>query len=73
MKIGIDEQALIDIARLPQDIIVLYKRKGFNRPGVSQYIEEPILYWLNQQLDLGMKHLSSYQEYAPLRSISYWK
>lgn len=69
LNLGICEQGLINIARLPQDIINLCKTKGFNHPEVSQYIEEPILYWLNQQLDLGVQYLKSYQESAPLRSI----
>lgn len=70
LNLGISEQSLISIARLPQDVINLCKAKGFNHPDVSKYIEEPMFYWLNQQLDLGMQYLRSYQEGAPLRTIS---
>lgn len=70
LKLGISEQSLINIARLPQDIINLCKTKGFNHPRVSQYIEEPTLCWLNQQLDLGIQYLESYQKNAPLRSMN---
>lgn len=70
INLGINEQSLIDLARLPQNIINLCKTKGFNHPEVSKFIDESILYWLNQQLDLGMQYLASYQKKAPLRSIT---
>lgn len=70
LKLGITEQSLINITKLSQNIINLCKSKGFNHPDVLPYIEEPILCWLNQQLDLGMQYLKSYQKSAPLRSIS---
>lgn len=70
LNFRISEDSLISIASSPQDVINLCKTKGFNHPEISQYIEEPILYWLNQQLDLGIQYLKSYQENAPLRSIS---
>ncbi len=68
--LGINEQSLINIANSQKNLINLCKRKGFNDPNVSKFIDEPIVYWLNQQLDLGIEHLKTYQKNAPLRTIT---
>lgn len=70
MRLGISEESLIRIASLPPKIIDLCKKKGFNHPEVSKYLEDPIFFWLREQLNLGINHLRSYQENAPLRSVA---
>lgn len=66
----ISEQSLISIAKLPNRIITLCKKRGFNNPAVSRFIDEPIMHWLEQQLDLGIRYLRTYQEGAKLRTLS---
>lgn len=66
----ISEQSLITIAKLPNRIINLCKKRGFNNPEVSKFIDEPVMFWLEQQLNLGIGHLRAYQENAKLRTVS---
>lgn len=66
----ISEQSLISIAKLPNRIINLCKKRGFNSLEVSKFIDEPIMCWLEQQLDLGIRYLRTYQKSAKLRTIS---
>jgi len=67
-KLKINENSLIKLARLPKNMINLCKHNGFNHPSVSKVIDDPIMIWLNQQLDFGSQHLDSYQKNAPLRT-----